>query len=152
MDPLVWIIGTFVLGLVLMFVELFLPGAVIGTIGLALAAGSVIWAFATEHPTAGTILLVVGIAWIPIFFLLWKNVAARFFALRGGESGFRPSTTVTEDLVGLEGVTTTPLRPSGLARLDSKRRDVVTRGEMLDKGVTVKVIEVSGNRIVVKRI
>ena len=40
----------------------------------------------------------------------------------------------------------------GIAHLNDKRYDVVTRGEMLGKGSRVKVIEVSGNRVVVKKV
>jgi membrane-bound serine protease (ClpP class) len=54
--------------------------------------------------------------------------------------------------VGAEGEAVSPLRPSGIAHLNGKRYDVVTQGEMIDRGSRVKVIEVSGNRIVVKRI
>jgi membrane-bound serine protease (ClpP class) len=47
------------------------------------------------------------------------------------------------------GVTLSPLRPSGIARIQGTRVDVVTRGEMLEAQVPVKVIEVRGNRVVV---
>ncbi len=53
---------------------------------------------------------------------------------------------------GKTGVTISTLRPSGIARLDGHRVDVVTRGEMIDPGVDVRVIEVLGNRIVVRAV
>lgn len=49
------------------------------------------------------------------------------------------------------GVTLSALRPSGYARIDGQRVDVVTRGEMIDAGETVRVVEVRGNRVVVAR-
>jgi membrane-bound ClpP family serine protease len=36
--------------------------------------------------------------------------------------------------------------------LNGKRYDVITRGEMVERGTRIHVIEVSGNRIVVKRL
>jgi membrane-bound ClpP family serine protease len=54
-------------------------------------------------------------------------------------------------LVGKHGITESPLRPAGFARIDGKRVDVVTRGEMLDARCEVKVVEVHGSRVVVAR-
>jgi membrane-bound serine protease (ClpP class) len=49
------------------------------------------------------------------------------------------------------GVTLSPLRPAGFARIDGRKVDVVTRGEMLDANCPVKVVDTSGNRVVVTR-
>jgi membrane-bound ClpP family serine protease len=38
-----------------------------------------------------------------------------------------------------------------MARLNGARTDVVTRGEYIEKGVTVVVVKVTGNQVVVKR-
>jgi membrane-bound serine protease (ClpP class) len=54
-------------------------------------------------------------------------------------------------LVGRTGVAVSPLRPAGFARIDGKRVDVVTRGEMLDADCAVVVVAVQGNRVVVAR-
>lgn len=55
------------------------------------------------------------------------------------------------DYMNKTGVTLSALRPSGFARIDGRKVDVVTRGEMLDKDCPVRVIEVQGNRVVVTR-
>jgi len=152
MSELAIIILVFAAGLVAMFIELFIPGAVLGLIGLLAVVGSIVFALVHGHTTAGAILAVVGVLWVPLFFAMWKSVVGRFFALKGDQRGFRPSTTIGEDLVGLEGEAISALRPSGVARLNDKRYDVVTRGDMLSKGARIKVIEVSGNRIVVREV
>ena len=150
MSELAVIILVFAGGLVAMFIELFIPGAVMGLIGLLAVVGSIVFALIHGHTTAAAILAIIGVLWVPLFFAMWKSVVGRLFALKGDQRGFRPSTTVREDLVGLEGEAMSALRPSGVARLGERRYDVVTRGEMLQKGARIKVIEVSGNRIVVK--
>ncbi len=146
------IILVFLCGLLAMFIELFIPGMVLGMFGMLAVVGSIIYALALGHTTTATVLAVVTIALVPAFFLLWKNVAGKFLALKEQEKDFRPSTKIVEDLVGLEGEALSLLRPSGIARLNDERHDVVTRGEMLEKGTRVKVIEVSGNRIVVRKV
>jgi membrane-bound serine protease (ClpP class) len=52
-------------------------------------------------------------------------------------------------LVGRRGVAQTDLRPSGKVEIDGDLRDAVTEGEFLDEGCTVRVMEASGNRILV---
>jgi membrane-bound serine protease (ClpP class) len=54
-------------------------------------------------------------------------------------------------MVGREGVAVTTLRPSGKAEFDGAPMQVVTQGEMIDEGESIKVIEVTGNRITVVR-
>lgn len=54
-------------------------------------------------------------------------------------------------LLGERGVTVTDLRPAGIATISSKRVDVVTKGDFIQKGEPVVVREVQGPRIVVVR-
>lgn len=54
--------------------------------------------------------------------------------------------------VGDWGTAESVLRPSGKARFGDKTFDVVANGSFIDPGQQVKVIEVSGNRIVVKQV
>ncbi len=54
-------------------------------------------------------------------------------------------------LEGCEGVTTTPLRPSGKARFEEQIVGVVSDGTAIGSGESIRVTEVHGNRIVVER-
>ena len=56
------------------------------------------------------------------------------------------------ELVGVEGVTVTPLRPAGTMLVGEDRIDVVADGEFLAKGATVRVVEVEGTRVVVEAV
>ena len=49
------------------------------------------------------------------------------------------------------GTTLSALRPSGYARIDGRKVDVVTRGEMLDADSPIVVLDVANNRVVVGR-
>ncbi len=53
-------------------------------------------------------------------------------------------------LVGKSGTTLTVLRPAGTMMVDGKRVDVVSEGGFISEGVTVKVIDVIGNRVQVR--
>jgi membrane-bound serine protease (ClpP class) len=54
------------------------------------------------------------------------------------------------DLVGLEGVAVTDLRPAGTAQVAGERVDVVTEGEYVPQGGAVRVVRSEGYRHVVR--
>ena len=54
-------------------------------------------------------------------------------------------------LVGRIGKATTVLRPTGTIELEGERYDVVTEGEFVEHGASVRVLYVQGNRVVVAR-
>jgi membrane-bound ClpP family serine protease len=53
-------------------------------------------------------------------------------------------------LAGKTGITLTPLVPAGKAKFGDDIVDVVSDGELIDRGATIYVAEVLGNRVVVK--
>ena len=56
-----------------------------------------------------------------------------------------------EALTGKEGVTATVLNPVGIAEFDGVRLNVVSEGSYLEKGSKVKVQQVEGNKIIVRK-
>ena len=146
------IVVLFLCGLVAMVIELFIPGGILGTIGFLAAAGMVVYAFASGHTATGGILTGAILAFIPVWFLLWKEVLGRFMAITDSEKDFRSGTEVNDSLMGKQGTTVTSLHPTGVAIIDDRRYHVMTRGEMVDKGARVEVIDTTGNRTVVKEV
>lgn len=66
-----------------------------------------------------------------------------------------PDVAVSEgsaqDLVGEEGVTLTPLRPFGKARIAGRKREVASEGPFVESGETVRVIRVDGRDLFVRK-
>ncbi|MDE3001265.1 MAG: nodulation protein NfeD [Gemmatimonadota bacterium] len=56
-----------------------------------------------------------------------------------------------DGLLGKEGVAFTPLRPSGTGLIEGRRVNVAADGEFIEKNSPITVIEVEGNRIVVRK-
>ena len=48
------------------------------------------------------------------------------------------------------GVAETNLRPSGKGRFGDKLVDVVTEGDLIERGKPITIVEVQGSRVVVK--
>jgi len=57
-----------------------------------------------------------------------------------------------ESLVGETGIADTDLHPSGWVKVDDQRVFVVSEGEFVEKGKSVQILKVDGNRIVVREI
>lgn len=141
-------------GLGLIVAEIFLPSFGILSV---LAGGSIVAAlvFAFRHDTqtgfwfflstAALVPLTIGLA----FGLLPKTAFGRRLILSGGGGDHGPASESKDRLVGAEGVVESPLRPSGFARIEGRRMDVSTRGDWLDVGVHVRVVDVRDNRLIV---
>ena len=52
--------------------------------------------------------------------------------------------------MGREGVSLTPLRPSGNGDFDGEKLDVVSDGAFIPQGARIRIVRVEGLRILVK--
>ena len=68
------------------------------------------------------------------------------------EKGFRSAPAKLGKFMGKQGTTLTMLRPVGKAQFGDTIVDVVSEGELVEKGRQVEVIKVEGNRIVVSEV
>lgn len=140
-------------GIVFLGVELFIPGGILGIIGVGLLILSIVYAF-IAFPAAGPYVATGVLALIAVAFYWWTTIFPR---TRPGQrlmagSNLRGSTSVEDGLDALrgkEGLTSSPLRPAGFVIIDGRRIDVVTRGEMIAKDCRVRVVEVEGGRVIV---
>jgi membrane-bound serine protease (ClpP class) len=76
-----------------------------------------------------------------------RKLTARGFSFEDGRAVDRRDA----DLGDRTGVVESDLRPAGIARIDGRRVDVVSRGEPIEAGARIVVVEVSGNRVIVAR-
>jgi membrane-bound serine protease (ClpP class) len=68
------------------------------------------------------------------------------------EEGFTSTLDIEEDLVGLEGIAETILRPAGTGLFGKRKIDVVTEGEFIQRGSKIKIVKIEGFRIIVEEI
>jgi membrane-bound serine protease (ClpP class) len=121
---------------------------VLAMIGGSPTAGDVMQAFAVLGASL-VITLAVAYAW-----LRHLPSSGRFAGLflRGGaaQSEGYISAAQRGDLVGLDGIALTDLRPAGAAQFAGERLDVVTEGEYVRQGTPVRVVRSEGYRHVVR--
>ena len=149
------IVLSYVAGIAMVTVEVFIPGfglpGISGVI-LLLVGG---WLTAKTFSLGVAILvmvIVVAVLAVVIFVFLRSASNGRLkqspFFLKAQEE--MPEKKKGQISVGRKGRTITALRPAGIALFDNVRADVVADGEFIQADVPVTVTEVRGNRIVVK--
>lgn len=154
-------------GIVLLLIEAFvIPGfGVAGVLGiLALLAGLTMSTIGEGASIEGLIgaasrlgvsLVIAIVASLAILRYLPKTRAGRHLVLATGlraESGFTSEPLEEHDLVGKVGTAMSTLRPAGIADIEGRRVDVVSDGEFIEPGESIRVDHVDGNRVVVRRV
>jgi membrane-bound serine protease (ClpP class) len=141
-------------GVALLFLEMFLPGLIAGTIGGILLISAVVIAYRDLGPDAGTVTLLATAA---VSACLWWWWAAKFQHPRFGRrmtlstaSAGTSAPEGLEQLAGQTGTAATPLRPSGTILVGGKRIDAITGGEFLEKGTQVRVVRAEGAAVIVR--
>jgi membrane-bound serine protease (ClpP class) len=114
---------------------------------LATNLGSMVFAFASLFAFAYLVS-----KYLPHVPLLNRVVLQPDLAMDGAPYSATIALSEWSDLVGRAGVAMTTLRPAGRAQFGDQFVDVVTEGAYIDAGAPVEVIEVTGNRVVVKQV
>jgi len=146
------------LGLGLVVAEILVPSfGVLSVLATGAIVGSVVMAF-QESTGVGVRFLIAVALLVPTVIVLGFKLFPRSpfgkHMVAGGLSFGSQAAIDQRDLAlgGKEGVVEADCRPAGMARIEGRRVDVVTRGEWIAAGVRVRVVEVQGNRVVVARI
>lgn len=146
----------FFVGIGLLIAEMFDPG--FGIFGIGGILSLIACVFVTAQTViegillTGTFFLIILLMLGIFLFFVSKGKLPSRLILKEAESkddGYS-GTSDLNYLAGKVGVVTTMCRPVGTVEFDGKRLDVVTQGEFIEKGQTVEVIEIEGNRVVVK--
>jgi len=151
-------LGLLGLGLLLIVGELMFPTLGALGVGGALAIlGAVVVAF-NEGTQTGVVFLVATAVLVPAAIVLGmkllphspfgKNLVARGATFTDAAAVDRRD----RELAGKEGVAENLLRPIGTATIDGRRVDVQSRGEPIEAGSRVRVVEVEANRVVVVQV
>ena len=164
-----WIV-VFIVGLALVVVEIFIyPGTIaIGMLGAGLMLVALVMAMVDIYP---------GMPSVPTLPQLQLPLRQLMIAMAGGAaailvlSRFLPQTSVYRKLIsqtasgvkteavveqrkisrlGQTGVTISPLRPGGKAQFGNDILDVISEGDMVDKGKAVRIIGYSGTEAIVE--
>jgi membrane-bound ClpP family serine protease len=144
------------LALLLIFLEFYLPGGILGVAGGVLLIGAiVVFALFSPHPLLS---LGFGIGCFLLLLLLVKFALQRIRHSRpessiylGTDQEGTKGAEFSTEMVGRDGVAATNLRPSGHIIIAEKRYQAVAQMGFISKGERVKVIGGEGGHLIVKR-
>jgi len=152
-----WVsIVLFIVGIGLIIVEMHEPGfGFFGIFGIVSLVGCIL--VTASNVAEGIILtaffFVILLIMLGIFlFMVSKGKLPGKLILKDAESrdeGYSGTRDLSEYL-GKTGVVTTICRPVGNVDFDGIKLEVVSQGEFIEKGTTIEVIEIEGNRVVVR--
>lgn len=159
MDPLLWASLLLLLAIALVVLEVFVPsGGVIGVMAALSVLGSVGMAF-YRSPSAGLTFLVMALFALPIALgvavKVWPHtpLGRRILPNIPSAQEVLPDSDYRRglhELVGKVGRAKSLMLPSGAAEIEGRTVDAVSEGLAIEAGQLVRVIEVRGNRILVR--
>lgn len=128
------------LGLLMIFLEIFLPGGILAVIGGVLILASIIF-FSIQAKS----LIPISIFILTAFLLLWLVVKFGVWIIKKrGRRHTQPKKSVTDafaqEKIGKKGVALTDLKPSGYVFVDGNRFSAISKGGYISKGQKIQVI------------
>ncbi len=145
-----------IVGLLLIFAEVLVPGGVLGAIGAVCLIGAIVLSYLEYGFSVGSIML-VGISLVSVVAVI---MGLQIFPKTpmGKKLQLNKAINSPEDhpdfaaLLNKSGEAITSLRPSGAALIDGSRIDVVSQGGLIDAGSAIKVVHTEGARVVVRQV
>ena len=143
-------------GVVVIIAEIILPsGGILSIAALAVFGYSLFIVFSDISMTIGFFFVAADLILIPVLVIQGLKLLARSpVTLRktlSRKEGVSSQPSELESYMGAQGNAATDLRPAGIAVIDGKRVDVVTRGEYIEKNAAINVTAVTGNQIIVRK-
>jgi membrane-bound ClpP family serine protease len=149
------VISLILFGLILIIAEvIFVPGTtIVGVFGFLFLIVGIGFTFSYFGSETGWITVGVSatLSGLILYYSFKSNVWSRF-SLKSSMQGKVNEGDLELLTVGTEGQTISALRPIGKASLGDKIFEVKTRGEYLDSGSKVRVVNIIMNQIIVEPI
>jgi membrane-bound ClpP family serine protease len=149
------IIILFLAGILLLAIDVIVPGMIMGIIGgLSILAG-VVTAFNLYGSGGGMIALLCGglLLGLTLYFefvVLPKTKLAKAFSMQATVKGTsQPAVADLSTVLNQQGETVTPLSPSGYINVQGRRYEAFSQSGYLAKGVTVRVTGLDNFRLIV---
>lgn len=145
----------FGLGLLFIYLEFFLPGAILGTIGaIFLLISIVLFAIATESAVL-SILYAVGVILSVVLLIKYtlrripKTASKYSIYLKGDQEGYIAST-YDKTAIGKTGIVLSDLKPGGYITIEGKKHQAISQSGYISHGEKVEVIGGTEESLIVK--
>jgi len=151
------VIVLFAAGILLLAIEVIVPGAVLGIAGGVAIVAGVIAAFAQFGFDGGIVaalaaLVLGGVVLYLEFVLLPKTRLAKALSMSGTVAGTsQPVIAERRSVVGRQAVAVTVLSPSGYVELEGRRYEAFSRDGHTRAGERLEIVDVDNFRLIVSK-
>lgn len=151
-----WIIGFLVVASVLIFLEVLLPGGILGLLAAVCLIGATVQTgLVYDWTTAslvfmGSILAALLLVVVEFKIFAKTRFGKRFFLSRVVE-GRTTRAFTAEDMRGKEGLALTRLNPSGRVEIEGHTYEAQTRDGYLEAGTAITVISQDNFKLIIKQ-
>jgi membrane-bound ClpP family serine protease len=147
----------FLLGLVFLAFEVFVPGAVLGIMGGLAMLGGCVLAFNLYGPGGGLLATLVALVILAItlyveLVLLPKTRFGKKMLVQATVEGTSQPALAAPSVVGKTAITLTPLTPTGLVEIEGKRFEAFCRSGHAGKGESLQVVGLDNFRLIVTKL
>jgi len=143
-----------IIGLVLIYLEFFLPGGIFAIGGTLLLISSVFMLLIEKIQIIYFIIyiiLLISFVFLTIKLALKKIKTNKDIFLDSNQEGYRASI-YKKDLIGEIGVAFTDLRPSGKIFINETYYSATSKENFIEKGSKIQVIDGEGANLIVKKL
>lgn len=151
------IILLFLSGLVMLGLEVFVPGGILGVLGGLAMLGGCAMAFNDYGPSGGGIAVAVAVVLLGVMLyaeFVWlprTRLGGKLFLRRSIESKSQPPVAEAATIVGRAGEAVTTLAPSGYVLIDGRRYEAFSQSGFIARGTPVHVVSMDNFRLVVSQ-
>jgi len=144
-------------GLLMIFLEFYLPGGIMGTLGVLIVLGSVILFVSESNSLIEVVFFIIGAtaALVILFrFALWRIRHAppdRSIYSDQDQEGFVASA-FDREAIGKRGIVETDLRPGGHILVEGKKHLAISQSGYLSKGEEIEIVDGQGESLIVKKV
>ncbi len=152
------VVTFFAAGMLLVAIEILVPGAILGIIGGFCLLGGVIAAFVKLGGAGGAIASGVALAigavtlYLEFVILPKSRLAKKFSMTETVSSRSQPEVADRAAVVGREVIAVTTLAPTGYVELEGRRYEASCQSGLVASGAHLRVVEVDTFRLIVTQI
>lgn len=152
------IILFFVLGVLLLAGEVFVPGAILGFIGAASMVVGCVMSFVSFGIAGGLVAtaIAVGLLSLTLYIeLVWlpkTRLGKQMIVQSAVDATSQPPIAHLEDVLGKTAEAMTPLVPSGYVQVAGRRYEAFSRSGHLPKGALARVVGLDNFRLIVTQV
>lgn len=145
-------LGIALIGLILIYLEFFIPGAILGAVGILFLISSLIMVGMSPLSLTYFFVFLVVLGALVVFTLkLGLNRTKKVISLRSDQEGFVASS-FEHTLIGKRGIVLSDLKPSGHIQIDNTPYQAISESLYIVKGTSIVVVGGRGSYLIVKEV